>query len=768
MPALYHAPPQGESSPRPPMRPAIDRGTNSAGPSAGWRLRQLVPAAALAFGTLAFPPTAAGGEPLCDWLQGLGSSAQARLEGDPAAPEQARRAVAARPSGDAAARAWLALGLALDDPSDTRERVAALRSGLLIAPPALRAAIQNAIGDALDRGGDPCAAVDAFRAAADGGTGAAAERARWRTPQALHRSGRLAEAAAAWRALVKDPLASTLEPEDRFALALDLRSAGDRARAALILRALWSTQPERPESAAAARLLARWRAEGDPIAPISPDERIARALRLIALGRGAEARAELREAESGAAAPPEEVVTLVDAAALLSLGRSVEARRAVEPLVRSDRPGIRRGAQLILARAASREGRSADAIAAWRAVASIPAAIPGAPAQSPGSLRDDAEFLAAWLPFDAGDLPTAASGLGDLASARPSSRRADDARWFAAWALVRMGATARADAALRALDSGDSAPRVRYWRARIAEDRSESTSLLRSVVAVDPFGYYGILACARLHARGAECTPTPLGDGRLPPDLDSLNDAPRLRLAAQLAAAGLREEAIAELTAAAATNGSRKSAPLTAELASFLGDPGLPFRVARDLLGLSRRTLVWSFPDAWPHLVHPAARSTQLDPTLLRAVMRRESGFRSRVRSPAGAVGLLQIIPATAGRLAALLALPEPLGDQLEDPRVNIALGAGYLALLLERFGEPLAAVAAYNAGPDAVLRWSRDRPGLPLDEWVESIPYRETRQYVRAVVENWAGARAAAGEPPPPIDPDRPVPAPATTGVGF
>jgi soluble lytic murein transglycosylase len=727
-----------------------------------------VPGAALALGVLAFPRLAAGGEPLCDWLQGLGSSAQARLEGDPAAADQARRALAALPGGEAAARASLALGLALDAPSDTRERLAALRTGLLTAPPALRAAIQNAIGDALDWGGDPRGAVDAFRAAASEGSGATAERARWRLAEALHRSGLFADAAAAWRALLKDPLASTFEADDRLALAHDLHAAGDKARAALILRALWSSQPERPEGAAAAALLSRWRAEGDPIPPITSDERIARALRLIALGRGAEARAELREAESGASPAAEDLVALVDGAALLTLGRSAEARLAVEPLVRSDRPGIRRGAQVILARIASREHRLRDAIAAWRAVAGNPAAIPGAPAQWQSTLRDDAEFLAAWLPFDAGDLQAAATGLGELASARPSSRRADDARWFAAWALVRMGATAKADAALRKLDAGEAAPRVRYWRARIAEDPSQSEALLRSVVTVDSLGYYGILACARLRARGIECPQPPLGDGRPPPDLDSVPDAPRLRLAAQLAAAGLRDEAIAELAEAAGTNGARKSAQLTAELASFLGDPGLPFRVARDVIGLSRRTLVWSFPDAWPHLVLPAARAARVDPALLRAVMRRESGFRSKVRSPAGAVGLLQIIPSTAARLAALLALPEPLDEQLEDPRVNIALGAGYLSLLLERFGEPLAAVAAYNAGPDAVLRWNRDRSGLPLDAWVESIPYRETRQYVRAVVENWAGARAAAGEPPPPIDPDRTVPAPAATGVGF
>jgi soluble lytic murein transglycosylase len=103
----------------------------------------------------------------------------------------------------------------------------------------------------------------------------------------------------------------------------------------------------------------------------------------------------------------------------------------------------------------------------------------------------------------------------------------------------------------------------------------------------------------------------------------------------------------------------------------------------------------------------------------------------------------------------------------VEEPSVSVPLGAAYLSLLLERFGEPLLAIAAYNAGPNAVLRWNVDRAGMPLDAWVESIPYRETREYVRAVVENWAGARAASGEPLPSVDPDKVVEAPRV-GVAF
>ncbi len=147
--------------------------------------------------------------------------------------------------------------------------------------------------------------------------------------------------------------------------------------------------------------------------------------------------------------------------------------------------------------------------------------------------------------------------------------------------------------------------------------------------------------------------------------------------------------------------------------------------------------------------------------------MRRESGFRADARSAAGAEGLLQLRPATAERLAALLGMPAGVGARLRDPETAIPLGAHYLGLLVERFGEPALAVAAYNAGPAPVAGWATARSGMALDAWIESIPYRETRQYVKVVLAEWDTYRAIAGEPGPALDPDRPV-APAPRGVAF
>jgi soluble lytic murein transglycosylase len=116
--------------------------------------------------------------------------------------------------------------------------------------------------------------------------------------------------------------------------------------------------------------------------------------------------------------------------------------------------------------------------------------------------------------------------------------------------------------------------------------------------------------------------------------------------------------------------------------------------------------------------------------------MREESGFRPKVLSTVGARGLTQIMPATGERLAESLGLLNYGADDLFTPARNLLLGAHYLEQLVERFdGRVSAAVASYNAGPEAVARWIEENPGQEDDEWVEAIPYDQTRKYVKRVL---------------------------------
>ena len=146
---------------------------------------------------------------------------------------------------------------------------------------------------------------------------------------------------------------------------------------------------------------------------------------------------------------------------------------------------------------------------------------------------------------------------------------------------------------------------------------------------------------------------------------------------------------------------------------------------------------------AWP----PAYRSEVLEhlpedksveAELVWAIMREESGFRPAVMSSAGAVGLLQLMPETARNTATRLSLPQmDVMEALERPESNIQLGAAYLDHLSERFpGRVSAVIASYNAGPSAVGRWLEGDAGqLEDDEWVEEIPYTQTRTYTKRVL---------------------------------
>jgi len=150
-------------------------------------------------------------------------------------------------------------------------------------------------------------------------------------------------------------------------------------------------------------------------------------------------------------------------------------------------------------------------------------------------------------------------------------------------------------------------------------------------------------------------------------------------------------------------------------------------------------------PDAWRRLYYPieeggflAARAKEfdLDPGMLRGLVRQESVFDASAKSRAGAMGLTQLMPTTAKSLAKSVLRQRYRRAFLYDPGVNAQLGAAYLRRLLDQFGNsPVLALAAYNGGPTRIARLVRENPGRPEDELFESIPLYETRDYVRRVL---------------------------------
>ncbi len=546
-----------------------------------------------------------------------------------------------------------------------------------------------------------------------------------------------------------DPGAAQLQARRALA-ALPSGEAGGRARAArgVARRVAGQDEAADPELAAAARelggelrraLLAaagpRPGAAVPPTAPPATGHPLAAADALVASARHRQALVALDALEaSDLPAAGRARAAALRALALLGLGRRAEAEAAARrALAGPVDAGTRDAAELVLARAAARDRRHAEAAALYRRLAARRGPVPGLAAQAERDLRDDASFLAAWLPYDAGRFAEASRSLAKWLRGHPASRRADDARWFAAWSYVRMDNRDKAREALERLTAGPHAPAALYWLARLSDSRVAAGRLYRRArAAAGPDAWYGQLAAARLAALGLQVEPWRVRAGSPPGDGPGAGAAGvRLARAALLLSVGL--ESAARTALAEAARAPAGSAARVAQLAEALGDAELSARMARDHLPVTRRSLAWGHPRAFGEPLGLVAAAAGVDPFLLLAVARRESGFRAEVRSAAGAEGPFQLLPATEERLASLAGLAGP--GRLSDPAQSVASGGLYLGLLGDRFVHPAAAVAAYNAGPAAAASWGGALAGLPLDEWVENLPFRETRRYVKAVL---------------------------------
>jgi soluble lytic murein transglycosylase len=147
------------------------------------------------------------------------------------------------------------------------------------------------------------------------------------------------------------------------------------------------------------------------------------------------------------------------------------------------------------------------------------------------------------------------------------------------------------------------------------------------------------------------------------------------------------------------------------------------------------RLYLLRFPMHHDATIRREAARNGLDPAWVAGEIRSESIFDPKARSPANARGLMQLLPGTGAEVARKLGLPWGGADSLYDPDTNIVLGSAYLRQMLDKYGKPYRAIAAYNAGPAPVARWTSQRPAMDPDFWIETISYRETRDYVARVL---------------------------------
>jgi soluble lytic murein transglycosylase len=404
---------------------------------------------------------------------------------------------------------------------------------------------------------------------------------------------------------------------------------------------------------------------------------------------------------------------------------------------------------MLLARDRARRGADADALRIAGQVAK----------KFAGSLEaEESALFSARLLTDAGKHKLARAKLAPLA-ARRTGPNSSLARWTLAWLSWQdhLGDAGERFAELAANASSDEErAQGLYWQARSGE-KEAAEPLYRRVAELDALGWYGLLARERLGDASAQ--PAPFPPSRPPPE----PPPPALAVATELASLGFLAEASAEADWFVQRHPGDAGA-LALPIYRLAGRPDRSVLLAIALVGdrgprAPRALLDAAYPEAFPAQVARAAERTRLDPYLLLAVMRRESLFKPDVRSAAGAVGLLQLLPATARRAAAVLGRPSLRDEELVDPGTAIDLGSWYFAELVGRFGDPAIALAAYNAGPRAAGPWAARGAGQELDEWVENVPYRETRRYIKVVVGAWSAYRILAGGSAPRLSATVPEP---------
>lgn len=377
------------------------------------------------------------------------------------------------------------------------------------------------------------------------------------------------------------------------------------------------------------------------------------------------------------------------------------------------------------------------------------------------------------LHLDEGNRETAKSSFRRATEEFPEDEMIEEALWFWGWAEYEAGAMDASRRAWKKLTAefprSALAGRAAYWSGRAAERRGDIAGAqgdYRRVVRMGP-SYYGFLAEERLKRRAtADAIPAERGKTTLPRDVgpgedranaqipERLNGTDSIRRARILLKLGLQGEARRELVRAnRGCGGEIRCVVAVNDLLIEAGDfrsAVLAFEGRSDPGSLPESARRQFFPRAyWEDLKRFADRE-EVDPYLVLAVVREESRFDPEAVSRAGALGLMQIMPQTGRQI---IKQRREAGDPvLRRPDRNLDLGTWYLARLRQRYaGDVVLSLAGYNAGPGAVDRWVRRFGTVERDEFVERIPYRETREYVKRVLTSyaWYQSTYADGRPP-------------------
>ncbi len=357
------------------------------------------------------------------------------------------------------------------------------------------------------------------------------------------------------------------------------------------------------------------------------------------------------------------------------------------------------------------------------------------------------------------DYPTAIQFYSELATRFPGDKNAAAAHWRAGWLSYRLGLYDAAkrifDEQIRLYPSAPETVSALYWRGRLYETLDHDPALAvanyRTITHVYQHFFYAQLARQRLAALGSTQPASEPQLDRFQPTpephlVDTFpEDSPHLAKARLLANAGLNEYIAREIKAD--PDSSSWSALAEAQIYSSYGETFRAVRALKRALPDAATASIQSvplvywrilFPEAWWDTIRAEAAKNNLDPYLIASLIRQESEFDPSAISYADAYGLMQLLPSVGRKMAREEGIAHFQTFQLLDPAMNIRLGTRYLRQMLDRFGGVQEyALAAYNAGDNRVAEWQAAGPYSGIDEFVESIPFTQTREYVEAILRN-------------------------------
>jgi soluble lytic murein transglycosylase len=579
-------------------------------------------------------------------------------------------------------------------------------------------------------------------------------------PQALYRS------AEAWfqaedcrRANERHGAFLSAYPRHALAPAILLRQgdcyqkAGERAAAIATYRRIWIHSAPTLQAGEAAFRLQAMKDKGVTIPEVSAQDLWMRGKALFDAGQHVYAAPILQEAVKNSALPDRSQALLTLGISRFRLKQYSEARPVFAEVIRNRAGTVSQEAVLWLARVYLRQRQDEPLDALARDVNT---------GLLSGELKAKFLLLLAAAHLDRGRVEGAISIYRQAADAAQANLTAAEALWQIGWLHYnekRYTPALLAFEESRAIQpSGQSAAQALYWKARSFEklgDRQKAFETFQLICNDALRSYYCQIGQARNgrvdqnSGEPAIGSPMKLPDVSASPASNLMTDGHYQR-AEELQLLGWQQEAAQELlTLTPRVGQDRGTALRLAGLLSSTGEYHRALSLVRTLFadiverggpGIGEQFWELAYPGGYFPVIRALPENQRVDTHLITAIIREESAYNPSAISSAGALGLMQVMPLTGEKIAGQLGSQQPFRrDRLFEPCYNVRLGSWYLRHLAEKFPNNLVyVIAAYNAGPEIVSKWVQLRGDKEPDEFIESIPYTETRNYVKKVLRSY------------------------------